>query len=139
MPFGSCKNLYFGGKCCLHHQGNKNHIVILRSVRRLPVTANVSSSPILITLMMEAIRSTETSIPTTATRLNIPEDGILHLSFHQRLGSQADLSVSNFLTRCTRFDLYKIPIRLVTSAPFTHYNVYNKGIICNRLKTFDDC
>jgi hypothetical protein len=48
-------------------------------VRTDVVTANVvPSSPILFTLMMEAIRSTETSILTRATRLHIPEDGILH-------------------------------------------------------------
>jgi hypothetical protein len=45
---------------------------------QLLVTSNiVSSSPLLVTLMMEAIRSSETSILTTATWRNIPGDGIL--------------------------------------------------------------
>jgi hypothetical protein len=44
---------------------------------RLLVTANVPSSPILVTLMMEAINFSSASILTRAIRHNIPEDGIL--------------------------------------------------------------
>jgi hypothetical protein len=58
--------------------------LVRNDVLRMLITVNVvSSSLILVTLVMEVVRSSETSDLSRATLRNMPEDGIL-LSHHRQ-------------------------------------------------------
>jgi hypothetical protein len=72
-PYSSFKNRRFGG---IYHL----------------VTANESSQPILVTMIIEAIRSYETSVLTIATRYHSPEDGNVHSHRRENLKSYMTLT-----------------------------------------------
>jgi hypothetical protein len=90
--------------------------------------ANVPSSPILATLVNKALSSSETSVLTGTTRLNIPEDGVLH--------SHCRETSNRIYTRISRIpQMCGVVVWLITlrgfglDIGFIHYEDYNCSIL----------
>jgi hypothetical protein len=94
----------------------------------LVVTANViPSSPILVTLLMEALSCSETSFLTRFERLNIQEHGILHSQHRENLKYYNVVPSSPILATLMMQALCSSETSLLTRA--TPRNIPEDGIL----------
>jgi hypothetical protein len=78
VTYGSCKNRRFGGNMSIIRAKRISHLGTTLALTT--AVANVPSSLVLSTLMIKAIRSSETSSHTRATLRHIPEVDILDIT-----------------------------------------------------------
>jgi hypothetical protein len=88
MPCGYCKNRRFGGNCI-----SSQHALVA-SYGYIP------SSPILVTLMMGALRSSKTLVLIRVTRRNIPEDDILQYIVCAHVHTATNSSFPDYSMTC---------------------------------------
>jgi hypothetical protein len=95
---------------------------------QLLVTAKVvPSTPILVTLMMEATRSSETSVLTRATLRNIQESCIVHSRSVLRLQVTANVPSSPILVTLIMETIYSSEMSILTRA--TRRNIPEDDIL----------
>jgi hypothetical protein len=82
--------------------------LLFHNIPQLLVTVNVPSTPILVTLMTEAIRSSEKSVLKRATRRHIPEDDVFQYDRY----SGRDLNFTFSGTRCSDDVLWTVSLFL---------------------------
>jgi hypothetical protein len=88
---GFCKNRHFGGT-----QRSSIRVTRIGELETKLATASVVTSSQIVTLMKEALRSSETSVPTRATRRIIPEHTILHSHRRENLKSYKQIKLGGF-------------------------------------------
>jgi hypothetical protein len=96
---------------------------------RLLVTANVvPSSPILVTLMMKALRSSETSILARATRRNISEADLLYLYLYHCSVISVLILTGSCCCRLQKYAAGTVPefIEVVRSEDTSNIDIYQR-------------